>query len=423
MLSTGNTPDSPTRMPPPEFDTPEGLVSLVQDLVRIPSVTGDEAAVMGFAEQWLRRAGLEIRVVEGEGEGEGEGEEEREESRPNLVASLGPEGGPLYVMNGHMDTVPVPEDEPWEFPPFGSEVREGRLYGRGAFDMKGACGAMMWAAARLAERKEDLAGRFQLHLVCDEEKGGTHGSRVIAQAIEGGALPTPDGIFSGELSWLRMRTAERGIFRFKINFRGRSAHTFNSRVDGLNAIAVAARGVLTLEQHIDRFHPAVGYPIISINVIEGGTVANQVPSSCTVLVDRRLVPGETSESVLEEVGQALDGLEETTDDGRHLPVVYELITADEDLMPVVPASMTDPEDPFVQALWGEAEDVLGYRPEPFTDWAGATDARWFRRLGIPVVILGPTGAGAHGADEYVDVAALGAISEIYHRTLARLLGL
>jgi acetylornithine deacetylase len=262
-----------------------------------------------------------------------------------------------------------------------------------------------------------------VHLVVDEEKGGKAGSGAIAAAIREGRLPKPDGILSPELSWFHVRTAERGIFQFRIRFRGRSAHTARARADGINAIAVASRGVLALEQHIDRFHPDVGFPVLSVNRIEAGSSNNQVPSNCTVFIDRRIVPGETAEGVINEVRSALDALPEETDDGRHLPVEYELITEADDLIEVVPANMTDREDPLVQTLWDEAESLLGYRPPPYTDWGGATDAHWFRPLGIPMVTLGPTGGGAHAANEYTDVASLGAIGEIYRRTLFRLLGI
>ena len=96
-----------------------------------------------------------------------------------------------------------------------------------------------------------MKGQVQLHLVCDEEVGGTCGSAAVAGAIRNGELPRPKGIISGELSYLQVRTAERGIFRFKIRFKGRSAHTARARAEGLNAIAVASRGVLALEKHID----------------------------------------------------------------------------------------------------------------------------------------------------------------------------
>jgi acetylornithine deacetylase/succinyl-diaminopimelate desuccinylase family protein len=348
---------------------------------------------------------------------------EGQPDRPNLVASIGSGGGPLYVFNGHLDTVPVPEGEPWKHEPFAAEMADGRLYGRGSLDMKGGCAAMMWAAARLAERREDLAGQVQVHLVCDEEKGGKAGSGVLAAAMEEGRLRRPDGILSSELSWLHIRTAERGLFQFRIRFEGTSSHTARARVEGINAIAVASRAVLALEKHIDRFHPSVGFPVLSINIIDGGSTPNQVPATCTILVDRRLVPGETPESVVEEIRSVLDELPDSTEDGRHLPVRYQILTEDEDLAPVVPANMTDPDIPLVLSLWDHAEEVLGYRPRLFTDWGGATDARWFRAIGIPTVIFGPTGRGAHGADEYVDVSSLGVLGEVFYRTLADRLGL
>ncbi len=200
---------SATDTPPPDFDTPAELLELAREMIRIPSVTGGEAEVSAYAAGWLREAGLEVETLEAEA------------GRPNVIATAGSSEGPLYVMNGHLDIVPVPEDEEWEHPPFEAVVAEGRLHGRGSFDMKGGDAALMWAAARLAERKDDLQGRVQVHLVVDEEKGGTAGSGAIAKAIREGGLPKPDGILSPELSWFHIRTAERGIFQFRIRFHGR----------------------------------------------------------------------------------------------------------------------------------------------------------------------------------------------------------
>jgi len=393
-----------------EYEVPEDLSRLAQDLVRIPSVTGNEAQVAAFAEGWLRAAGLDVQIIEEEG------------GRPNIIATAGGPDGPVYAFNGHIDTVPVPDEDAWTHPPFGGEIEEGRLYGRGAIDMKASCAAGMWAAAQFA-RREDLPGRVQVLLVVDEEKGGEAGSKVVASAMESGRLERPAGILSGELSYLHVRTAERGIFQFKVRFRGRAAHTARSRVDGNNAIAAASRGVLALEHHIDRFHPSVGYPVLSVNHVEGGGASNQVPSWATILVDRRLVPGETPETVEAEVREVLDAIPEETEDGRRIPVDYDIITSGEGIAQVTEPNMTDPEEPFVKTLWDVAEDVLDFRPDPFTDWGGATDARYFRSLDIPMVIFGPTGAGAHAPDEYVDLSSLAAVAEVYRRTFARSLGI
>src|SRR5262245_49145563 len=107
------------------------LVECARRLVRTPSVTGHERAVMDVAADWLRGRGLRVRPVA------------RDPERPNLVVDVGRDSGPLLAFNGHLDTVPVASGETWTHEPFGGAVQDGRLYGRGALDMKGACAAMM----------------------------------------------------------------------------------------------------------------------------------------------------------------------------------------------------------------------------------------------------------------------------------------
>ena len=137
---------------PVDHPVPDDLSRLAQDLVRIPSVTGNEGQVAAFAEGWLRAAGMEVEILE------------EERGRPNIVATAGAGDGPLFAFNGHIDTVPVPDEDAWTRDPFGAEIEDGRLYGRGAIDMKASCAAGMWAAAQFA-RREDLPGRGQVLLV------------------------------------------------------------------------------------------------------------------------------------------------------------------------------------------------------------------------------------------------------------------
>jgi acetylornithine deacetylase/succinyl-diaminopimelate desuccinylase-like protein len=325
----------------------------------------------------------------------------------------------VLVLNGHLDTVPVGPGERWDVDPWAGEVRDGRLYGRGALDMKGACGAMLHAVALLAEVEPELGGRIQLQLVADEEASAHFGTGYLVELMAAGHLARPDWVLIGEKSDLKVRVAERGQFLFQLVFQGRAAHTATARVLGVNPIVHAAAAVLRLDRHLDAFHPAVGYPVVSVNRIEAGVADNQVPAQCTVTVDRRLVPGETRESVmaeveavLAEVRRELPGL-----DARLVPV-----SAPHGHPEYSPASMTSADHPFVACARAALREVTGRDAELFVDWAGATDARFFRALGIPTVVLGAAGSGFHGANEYARADSLVTLARAYVAIAAALLG-
>src|SRR5690606_16429661 len=156
--------------------------------------------------------------------------------------------------------------------------------------------------------------------------------------IEAGKLPRPDYMLIGESSQLKVRNAERGIFGFKVRCIGRASHTASARVSAINAIALAAMGVLAIEGDIDREHPAVGKPVISGNMIEAGIANNVVPGECTITVDRRTIPGETDQTVLEEVREKLDAVKQTDPNFD-----YEIIPSRDE--GYTPANITDASSP------------------------------------------------------------------------------
>ncbi len=367
-------------------------------LVRTPSVTGDEAAVVEVARRWLAERGVPARVLA------------RTPGRPNLVADVAAADGPLLVLNGHLDTVPIAPGERWSGDPYGARVADGRLYGRGALDMKGACGAMMHVAAVLRAVGAELPARVQLQLVADEEATAYYGTGYLVELVQAGQLPRPDGVLIGEKSDLRVRVAERGQFQFQLVFRGRAAHTATARVLGVNPIRHAAAAVVRLERTLERFHPAVGHPVISVNRIDGGVANNQVPAECTLTIDRRVVPGETRESVVAEIeAQLAEVRREIPElDWRLVPV-----TGPDGREEYNPANMTPLDHPLVALVRAAMGRVTGREAEIFVDWAGATDARLFRDLGIPTVVLGGAGSGFHGADEHVRVDSLLTLARAY----------
>lgn len=378
------------------------LVQIVCNLVSIPSVSGNEKQIMEHVAGFFDAAGIDYVVTA------------KDPSRPNVVATIGNGNGPTIAMNGHLDTVPISDPDSWNTDPFTGVVSDDgtRIFGRGSGDMKGAVGVMLYTM--LALKDEPLNGRLQVHVVSDEERGADYGTRHLLSEIEAGRLERPDYVLIGESSQLKVRNAERGIFGFKVRFMGRASHTAAARVTGINAIALAAKGILALEGDIDREHPAVGKPVISVNLIEGGVVSNVVPGECTITVDRRTIPGETDETVLAEVREKLDAIKAEDPNFN-----YEIIPSREE--GYTPANITEETSPIVQAVQQSVREVTGREPEFFATWAGATDGRLYRFAGIETVGFGPSGEAAHGANEAVFVDDLVTQAKVFATTARRLL--
>lgn len=382
----------------------ERLIDIVTDLIGIPSVSGDELAIMQHVAGFFEGAGIEHVVTA------------LDPSRPNVVATIGSGGPPYLAMNGHLDTVPISDPDRWESDPFKGTLSPSgkRIFGRGSSDMKGSVGVMLYTM--LALKDTPLRGTLQVHIVSDEERGADFGTKHVLNEIEAGRLPRPDYVLIGEGSQLKVRNAERGIFGFRIRFIGRASHTAAARVSGINAIALAAKGILALEHDLDKDHPSVGKPVISCNMIQAGVVSNVVPGECIVTVDRRTIPGETRESVLDEVTTILDGIK--ADDPNFN---YEILPSTEE-DGYTPANITAENSPLVLALQDAVRGVLDKEPEFFRTWAGATDGRLYRFAGIDTVGFGPSGENAHGANEAVFVDDLIVQAQVYQAAIRQLLG-
>jgi acetylornithine deacetylase/succinyl-diaminopimelate desuccinylase family protein len=382
----------------------EAIVAIASRLISIPSTSGEERAVMEEVARWCDQRGLAYAVYA------------LDPDRPNVVITVGDsDAGPVIAMNGHLDTVPVSDLSSWRSGPYDPTISpDGRkLIGRGASDMKSAVAVMLHVIDRFKD--EPLAGAVQVHVVSDEETSGAYGTRFLLDEIAAGRLPRPDYCLIGEKSDLKVRNAERGMLAVDVTCFGRASHTAAARVTGINAIAKAAKAVLALEGDIDRFHPAVGKPVISINTIRAGVAHNVVPGECTFSIDRRLVPGETRETVIAEIVQSLDAIAAGDPDFR-----YELeIDPREDH---IPANITPENSPLVAALQESVREVTGTEPEYFVAWAGATDGRFYRQAGIDTVGYGPGGENAHGANEAVIIDDLVTQANVYAATIRRVVG-
>ena len=378
------------------------IVELAKELVRVPSVSGEEKAVMNRARELLEEMGVEVEL---------HGSDER----PIIDAVLNPGAERLLVFNGHLDVVPIAKPDAWTKEPWDPVLEEGRLYGRGSSDMKSSCAVMIHVLEILRDMRLPLA--VGVHLVPDEERGANFGSKVLVEKIEGGEMRRPDYVVIGEQSNLKVRVAERGMFGFQVKFYGRAAHTAASRTTGINAIAKASKGVLALEHHIDKFHEWIGHPMQSVNLIEAGTVSNQVPAECTITVDRRLIIGETADTAVAEVTADLDEAGKGDPDWS-----WEIVAPkDEDgEWLYTPANYTPPESELGQAFMEVVPAALGVEPELYVEWAGCTDGRLYRQAGMQTIGFGPIGFGAHGPDEFVLVDSLVNTAKVYLALALRL---
>ena len=378
----------------------EAALRLAQALIRIPSVNppGEEAAVARYLADYLEKAGLAVEVTE------------VQPGRPNVVATatLG-EGGPTVLLNGHTDVVAVGDG--WDGDPFAGEVWEGKLYGRGAADMKGPLAAMIAATLAVKRAAALSTGRIIVACVMGEEYGGLGTRELVRQGLYA------DHAIVGEPSELLPVIAHKGTLRYEIGVEGKAAHGSVPEA-GLNAIYKLADIVLELRRHHQELsrrppHPLVGAPSLNVGTISGGSGTCIVPARASITIDRRVVPGEPVEGATRELEALLIELRR-----RDRELRAHLI-----LQNVAPAMEVAATQPVVQAVRRSVQAVLGRDPGVH-GWTATADSNLLVNvLKIPTVIFGPGSIAqvAHQANEYVPLADLYAATDVYARVLVELL--
>jgi succinyl-diaminopimelate desuccinylase len=317
--------------------------------------------------------------------------------------------GPTLVLNGHLDVVPATDG--WTRDPLGGEVEDGRLYGRGSLDMKGAVAAMAVAARSLVKGQMPLRGRLVLMAVADEEEGGARGSGAL---VEAGKVEA-DGVVIGEPSDGSVVVAHRGACFMRLRTHGRAGHASmpDNAANAVELMLDALTAIRRLELVHVR-HPYLHGPTTAVGTtISGGRKVNIVPDYCEATLDIRMVPGMTPESILDQLQDAL------ARQGLRAPEQYEL-----DIVMSGEVGITDPDSELV-AIAAEALELELGRPAPVAGMPAATDGWWFaNRAGIPTIMgLGPGSiGGCHVADEYVEVQELQAYTRVYADVVARFLG-
>jgi acetylornithine deacetylase len=358
--------------------TPEQVERLVADLVAIDSVNpalvpggAGEAEVMSFAAAWLADAGLEVDVVEAA------------PGRPSVVATArGTGGGRSLMFNGHLDTVGVEGMRE----PHTPRVRDGRLYGRGGYDMKGGVAACMLAAADAVDA--ELAGDVVVCAVADEEHSSVGMQAVLAHR---GA----DACIVAEPTSLDVVVAHKGFAWWEISAAGRAAHGSQPHlgVDAIAAIGPVLVAVGELERSLaGRRHELLDRGSVHASLIAGGQELSSYPERCVLAIERRTLPGEEAAQLDAELARLVGaGAGEARLSGRTT-----LVRAPFEV---------SPDEPIVALLRECAAAQLGREPavRGHSAWM---DAAFSSAAGIPTVVFGPDGGGAHAVEEWVDLASV-----------------
>ena len=331
-----------------------------------------------------------------------------EPGRSNLRITLEGGSGPGLLLLGHTDVVPVGGG--WTRDPFGGDLIDGRIYGRGASDMKGGLAASLAALAAL--RGVGCSGPVELAALVDEEENGT-GIRAYVSSRTRPML----GCITAEPTDLQLIIAARGASYFRIEVHGRAAHA-GKPDDGANAIYGAAAIVAEVERlHAERAeqpHPVLGPATLSVGQIQGGSSGSTVPAECVLVLDRRLLPGESPDAVLTSMREHVAALR-LEDRGLSAEVS----------MPMAMPAFETPPDGRLARTTGAALADAGGPGHPPGGWTAACDGGFVARdLGVPVVVLGPGSVAtqAHRPDESVAVDEMVLVARAYALTALRLLG-
>ena len=320
------------------------------------------------------------------------------EGRANVVGRIDNGDGPCFAFNSHMDTVPAGGG--WTSYPFHLTERDGKLFGRGACDAKGPIVAMAEAGRLLASQRGSWRGTLVLMFVADEETDGS-GSRALAKE-----QPKPDLIVIGEPTNNAAFAAHKGCLRPLIRAKGRAAHSGRPEL-GVNAILAASRLTSIFDER-DRelraqTHPLVGHASLSVTRIAGGIADNVVPDNCELVLDRRLLPGETLDAAMDELDAML------TRAKRDHGVEAEIVT----IRTKAGSAETSVDDPLVRhaVAISRAHGVTFPQPGGLT---GGCDLVHFHDVGAVGVVLGPGSLDvAHQPDEYVPKDDLARAALIY----------
>jgi putative selenium metabolism hydrolase len=385
------------------------VVSLCQALIQRKSYSGHEEDVV----ERMKQAFAELKF-----------DEVLTDEYGSVLGHIqGKRPGKVLLFDGHIDTVPVPDESNWTHKPYSGEVEDEKIYGRGTSDMKGAVSAMIAASAFFAaDTGKDFAGEIYLSGVVHEECFEGIAARKVSERIK------PDFVVIGESSELNLKRGQRGRAEIVVETFGKPAHSANPRA-GVNAVYKMAALIAEISKLKAPMHEILGEGILELTDIKSSPYpgASVVPDHCRVTYDRRLLVGETRESVLKPLQALIDEMK-TKDaefDARiHFASGTEQCYTGAEIYGerFFPGWVLDKDDEFVQAAMAGLKSA-GLEPE-VTQYSFCTNGSHYAgEAGIRTVGFGPSRENlAHTIDEYIEIDQLVKAVEGYYGILKSVLG-
>ena len=384
------------------------VVELCQKLIQQQSYSGHEDGVAGVLKEELPKLGFDSVTIDKYG---------------NVIGCIkGKRPGKKLLFDGHIDTVPVTDETEWQYPPFAAEIHDGKIYGRGTSDMKGAVAAFVSAAANFAaDTDKDFAGELYVAGVVHEECFEGVAAREISAAVK------PDYVVIGEASTLNLKVGQRGRGEIVVETFGKPCHSANPE-KGINAVYKMAKVIEAIRTLEPTHHPVLGDGILELTDIKSAPYpgASVVPEYCRATYDRRLLVGETKESVLEPIQKLMDQLM-AEDPQLKVKVSYavgeELCYTGNHIQGerFFPGWLYDENEEFVQDVKKELES-MGYTPS-ITQYNFCTNGSHYAgEAGIKTFGLGPSQENlAHTVNEYIEIDQLTKVTDCYYDVMKALL--
>lgn len=383
-------------------------VLLTQALIRQQSYSGNEAGVSQELQAYFKAEGFDEVHVDRYG---------------NTIGCIkGGKPGPKILFDGHMDTVPVTDPKEWTYDPFAAGIHDGKMYGRGTSDMKGALAAMAVAAANYKrQHPEGFPGEIYVAGVVHEECFEGVAAREISAFVK------PDYVVIGEASQGNVKIGQRGRAEIKLEVFGKPAHSANPE-KGINAVYKICQLIEKIKVLKPTHHPVLGDGILELTDIKSSPYpgASVVPEYCMATYDRRLLVGETPESVLQPLVELVDQAMKDDPDlkarvsyavGTERCYTGETITGER----FFPGWLYDPDEPWVKAVV-KALQAVSQKPT-VTQYNFCTNGSHYAgEAGIKTLGLGPSLENlAHTVDEHIAVEHLVSIVTSYEALLSALL--